>query len=65
MIAGLWIWIPLNLIILSNCILNSGNVWATEKIKFVNLHEWWDAGKNKIKSLTIEASKKLKSLKLK
>jgi len=33
-------------------------LWVTEKIKFVNLKEWWDVGKIKIKSLTIEASKK-------
>lgn len=38
--------------------------WVTEKIKFVNLRECWDVGKIKIKSLTIEASKKLTSLNL-
>ena len=33
-------------------------------IQFVILREWWDVGKIKIKSLTMEASKKLTSLKL-
>ena len=39
--------------------------WVTEDIKCVNLREWCDVGNIKIKSLTIEASKKLTSLKLK
>ena len=34
-------------------------LWVTEKIKFVNLREWQDVGKIKIKSLTIEPSKKI------
>ena len=34
-------------------------------IKFVILREWWDVVKIKIKSLTMEASKKLTSLKIK
>jgi hypothetical protein len=33
--------------------------WKLEKKSFSNLREWWDIAKIKIKSITIEASKKL------
>jgi hypothetical protein len=33
--------------------------WKLEKKSFSNLREWWDIAKIKIKSITIEASKKV------